>query len=284
MITRRFHRIATCALLAGAPLVAGAAHAQSTSVNTAKGLYASASYDDALTALGGDDSNQAQEYRALCLLALGRTDEARRATESLVSAHPEFVVSDEETPPRFVALLTEVRRKLLPAAIRKRFADGRDKFQAKAYDEARTAFRSVLDLSADPLMKGAEEVTDLGVLATGFLDLTNAATAAPKPAAPPAPPPVVARPPEIVPPVAIRQTIPPWPRAASTSGPTATVRLRVLVGADGRVKTAAVLTPTRPQFDLELVGAAQNWLYKPGTLNGEPVPMDKVVSLVIDTR
>jgi hypothetical protein len=35
---------------------------------------------------------------------------------------------------------------------------------------------------------------------------------------------------------------------------------------------------------LQLVAAAKSWLYAPGTLNGAPVPMDKVVSLIINTR
>jgi hypothetical protein len=60
--------------------------------------------------------------------------------------------------------------------------------------------------------------------------------------------------------------------------------MRVSIGADGRVKAASVVTPTRPQYDLQLIAAAQSWIYKPGTLNGEPVAMDKVVSLVIDPR
>ncbi len=273
-----------CALLACAalpPIV----HAQTPAVVAAKDLYTSAAYDAALTALAGDESQQAQEYRALCLLALGRTDEAKRVTEALVTAHPEFTVSDEETPPRFVALLADTRRRLLPVAIRRLFSEGREKFQAKSYGEAREQLQRVLALAGDPLVKGAEEVADLGVLASGFLDLTNAAaTAAAKPAPVPPREVVAPRPPAIVPPVAIRQAVPPWPRSAGAADGSITVSLRVSIGADGRVKNATVLTPTRPQFDLQLVAAAQGWVYKPGTLNGEPAAMEKVVSLVIDAR
>jgi tetratricopeptide (TPR) repeat protein len=210
MIMRRSPCAITGAMLACILSPATAAFAQTAAVAKAKGLYTAAAYDEALSALVRDDSDQAQEYRALCLLALGRADEARQVTESLVTAHPSFTVSDEEAPPRFVAMLTETRRRLLPGVIRKLLSDGRDRFQAKSYGEAKQHFEGVMRLASDPLVKGTQEVADLGVLAGGFLDLIEAAAAAAaKPVAAPAVAPVPVRPPEVVPPVAIRQTIPP---------------------------------------------------------------------------
>ena len=62
--------------LAGAGLARGA----DNSLDAAIALYMSASYDDALAALSalppGTDPDQADKYRALCLLGLNRSQEA----------------------------------------------------------------------------------------------------------------------------------------------------------------------------------------------------------------
>ena len=54
-------------------------------LNTAKDLYASARYDEALSVLNGlrigdsADRRAVEQYRSLCLLALGRASEAESA-------------------------------------------------------------------------------------------------------------------------------------------------------------------------------------------------------------
>ena len=45
-------------------------------------LYASAEYDQALTAIGDSQDPAAQQYRALCLLALGRQADAESGCSS----------------------------------------------------------------------------------------------------------------------------------------------------------------------------------------------------------
>jgi len=60
-------------------------------LTAAKDLYASAAYEDALSALSSMDadstapdiSRQANEYRAFCLYALGRTTEAESVAEAM---------------------------------------------------------------------------------------------------------------------------------------------------------------------------------------------------------
>jgi hypothetical protein len=261
----------------------GLAKAQTGTLAKAKDLYTSASYEAALVALADDEGEQAQQYRALCLLALGRNDDARSATEALVTRFPGFTTSEQEVPRRFVTLLNETRRKVLPAVIRQLFAEGRERFQAQSYDESRQPFQEVLKLANDPLVKGTPETTDLALLASGFLDLASAqALRTTRPAISPAATPASVAPPVIKPPVAIRQVVPSWNFGPANS--TVTVRLKVLVGVDGRVKSATIETPTRPQYDLQLLTATKSWLYSPGTLNGEPLPMEKMVSLAIVTH
>ena len=77
------------------------------SLASARDLYASAAYEDALAMLGrlnaagakADEGRVADQYRALCLLALGKTSEASLAIEAVVSADPAYHPADGEVSP-----------------------------------------------------------------------------------------------------------------------------------------------------------------------------------------
>jgi len=58
-----------------------------------------------------------EEYRAFCLLALGRTAEAERAMEAVVAAAPSFRPTDADLSPRVRAVFSDVRRRTLPRII-----------------------------------------------------------------------------------------------------------------------------------------------------------------------
>ena len=77
-----------------------------------KALYAAAEYDKALEVIASLDSLESQQYKALCLLALGRNADASTAIESLVNAAPTFTPSADDAPPRFVELVSKARQKL----------------------------------------------------------------------------------------------------------------------------------------------------------------------------
>ena len=69
--------------------------ASQDSLATARDLYASAAYEDALAVLNrlrtsssSEDGRSIEQYRAFCLLALGRSDEAERAIEAVVVSQP----------------------------------------------------------------------------------------------------------------------------------------------------------------------------------------------------
>ena len=92
------------------------------------------SLDAALAALEGLPASEAgaaeaQQYRVLCLLALGRTVDAQRAAEVLVEAAPTVIPSAEEFPPRFITLFTDTRRRLLPEIVSRVFADARNLYK-----------------------------------------------------------------------------------------------------------------------------------------------------------
>ena len=91
--------IATTILLAAARLTLA-----QDSINAARDLYTAAAYEDALALLDrlrasahrADDSRFIDQYRAFCLLALGRAPEAERAIEAVVTVSPLYRPSDAD--------------------------------------------------------------------------------------------------------------------------------------------------------------------------------------------
>src|SRR5215213_1286768 len=92
--------------------VSGPAAAQQilpvTDVEHVRTLYVAAAYAEALAAIPSPDSEPArtdlEQYRALCLLALGRDAEAVSAVERLVRDHPTFLPPASETTPRMLSI------------------------------------------------------------------------------------------------------------------------------------------------------------------------------------
>jgi hypothetical protein len=251
----------------------------------AKALYDSAAYEEALTVLGSVSAPEAQQYKALCMLALGRSVDAAGAVESLVTATPTFEPSVDEVPPRFVTLVSEAKKKLLPGIARRTFTEGREEFRNGDRQEALRKFDLVLTLTASPVFEEAPDAEDLRTLASGFIELARATTAARSEAAKAAEPPKAAEapapsavPPDVVQPTAIRQTIPPIPTGINGLGsPTASVRVEI--GTDGKVIGAVMQQASHPLYDRMVLQAARDWLYTPAMLNGRPVPSEKVVTI-----
>src|SRR5262245_44521065 len=256
-----------------------------------KSLYASAEYDKALEVVSSLDSIEAQQYKALCLLALGRQTDASTAIEALVNTSPTFVPSSEDAPPRFVELVTKVRQKMLPTIARRLFAEGRDQYADKKNDEAVRRFSLVLTLLNDPSFADPNTKQDLETLAKGFIDLANAsappakvlpAAPDPAPAATPrtaesSPGPGVA-PPVVTQPIALVQTVPPMPTDIATRI-TAKLVLVVLIDETGRVTAASVKESAHPRYDRIVAQATRDWRYTPATRNGVPIPSEQVVTI-----
>jgi tetratricopeptide (TPR) repeat protein len=267
-------------------LASGVARAESSKLDEARSLYAAASYEEALQALdrvetGGPTALEAQEYRALCFLALGRTAEATKTMEAMVTASPLEVHTSEEFPPRFVNLFAETRRKLLPAIARQTYNEARDKYKSDQRPAALDGFKRVLALIDDPALKNQAETGDLRTLALGYVDLLQAAK--PEPAAPertvaktaPTPPPSL-----FVPATPVRQDLPPWiPPDVATASVDLHGSVTVKIGADGRVKGLDFDRRTHPSYDTRLVEASRDWLYTPATLNGKPIESERVLSI-----
>jgi tetratricopeptide (TPR) repeat protein len=171
-------------------------------LGAARDLYTSARYDEALLVLNdlhapdaaAPDRKSIEQYRSLCLLALGRASEAESAITAVITADPTYLPKEDEASPRVRAAFSDVRKRILPQIATERYADAKALFDKKMFAVAAQQFKNVIRLIDDPDMGGRE--ADLRTLASGFLDLAVAATApppeAPKPAAPP---PVAAAPP-----------------------------------------------------------------------------------------
>src|SRR4051812_46097781 len=168
-----------------------AAAQQPSPLAAARDLYASARYDEALAVLNGmrpgdgvaPDRKAVEQYRSLCLLALGRGQEAENAIAAVVTVDPLFVPAEADASPRVRAAFSEVRERLLPAIAAARYTEAKAAFDRKDYAVAEPSFRELLALLSDPQMKN--RLPDMRVLASGFLDLSTAA-ATPPPAPEPA--------------------------------------------------------------------------------------------------
>src|SRR5260221_497772 len=149
----------------------------------AKSLYASANYEEALTRLSSADpagsTDEIDQYRALCQLALGRTTDAQRSLEQLVARRPLFKMSDADVSPRLVAIFHDVRKRLLPAAARRIYARAKTDFEERSYAAAAAQFKELLGLLADEDLAGdAAALGDLKLLGEGFLRLAEVEVAA----------------------------------------------------------------------------------------------------------
>lgn len=153
-------------------------------LSRAKDFYASAAYEEALAVLeslhdkgSATESTEISAYQMLCLVALGRSDEAKLAIEAIVRSDPMYHVSEAQASPRVRALFETVRKPLLPAIVRDSYAKGRQAFDRKEMAAALKEFDRMIAL-VDEIGGEQEGLKDLRTLASGFRDLSKMALAA----------------------------------------------------------------------------------------------------------
>jgi TonB family protein len=284
-------------------LSAAGAYAQEGDLASARELYASASYDDALAVLNrlrasnssAGQSRAIEQYRAFCLLALGRAADAQQAIEAVVAAEPSFQPDESDVSPRVRTAFADVRRRMLPVIIQQKYAQAKTAFDRKDFASAATGFSQVLVALADPAVSteaARPPLSDLRMLAVGFEELSAKAAAPPPPppappvqaAAPPPPPaPVVSRvfTPEdrgVIPPNIINQSLPVFQGAvfAPRYG-----MIEVLISETGDVESAVMTQSVTMAYDRLAVAAAKKWRYTPASVNGVPVKFRKSVQVSI---
>jgi TonB family protein len=294
----------------------------------AKELYVAAKYEEALALLdrlrqgvpSPDSALAVEQYRAVCLLALNRKLEAERAIEAVADIDPFFQPAEDEAAPWVRAAFRDARRKVLPAALQRLYGRAKEAYDRKALPDAIAGFKRVLALLADPdlaLDKGA--LADMRLVTQGFLDLSEAAAAPPKPAAEPAAPaaspPVDAAPPssapgkppvasttskppgtapaetkdapkiydstspDVTPPLPLRRDVPTWGGPRPLPG--AEVVVEVIVRENGSIESAVVRQSAGKYHDQLVAQAARNWRYRPATRAGQPVKYRLLVKVVL---
>ena len=278
-----------------APCLAVSAAAQ-TDLGEARTQYEEAEYEEALTTLTKAspstpaDRVQLEQYRAFCLIALGRLPEAERAVAALVAADPTYVPPSTVASPRVLAMVADIRRKELPAVVRRVLESGRAAYESKNTALAQQQFELLLKLLDDPAMEGRPERDDLRTLAKGFTTLLVAAPA-PRPAPPaeatrpasPSPGPAAAS--TFVPAVVVQEALPVWtPPSASIARNEYNGAVKVRIGTDGRVKLATIDQPSHPAYDAVLLNTARSWVYKPALQNGTPIESERVITVRLRPR
>ena len=275
-------------LLMSVPRLAGA---QDLLAN-ARTLYQSAAYDEALNtlqqlssnkaSLSATDARELEEYRFLCLVALGRPQEARIAMGAVVKSDPLYTLDAASTPPRVVNAFTEVRRELLPQLATQLYAESKAALDRKEVQDARAGFEMLMTMLADADMQG--KLSDLGTLAKGFLELSAAAAPAPAPTAAPSSAAVesgAARAAVLTPPVAIVQKVPPIPSNLMRMTQLKAGILEVSIDETGKVEDARFISPIHPVYDGMVTSAAKGWKYQPALADGKPVKYKKTIRIAV---
>ena len=293
-------RISSALLIVAAFAAPVAAQTDSNPLASARDLYASARYDEALAVLNGmrpaesTDRRTVEQYRSLCLLALGRGAEAEGAIAAVVTADPLYQPSETDASPRVRAAFTEVRQRLLPELVSSRYTDAKASFDRKDFALAEQQFRHVMSLLEDPQMAG--RLMDLRTLVAGFLDLSSRSAAPPETKAEaPAPPAPARRRARAAPvpgriyqaedqgvtiAVPVKQEVPRVP-SAFTSQAKERGLLELVIDETGRVVSVMVRMSVHPLYDTQLVGAAREWKYLPATFGGQPVKFRKMVQVTV---
>ena len=311
-------------LIAGLVLVATQVGigAQDT-LTAAKDLYASAAYEDALSTLtrltegGGaapDIARQVDEYRAFCLYALGRTDEAESVAETMIRREPMMKLDSPDVSPRLEVMFSTVRKRLLPSLIRERFKTARTALEQKNLKEAEPQLveAKLMIADAEKLAIKDEGLADLSVLVDGFLQLVRStadqrqATAQPAAANIPqespavtapaprrteaAPAPAPAGAPRVytvddvgvVPPAVINQRMPAMTPdlVRITKAMNTSAVVEIVIDEKGDVVDATIIKSVNTSFDNIVIGAARRWKYRPALKDGVAVRYVKTLILV----
>ena len=260
------------------------------SITAARELYAAARYDASPETLPAD-RKAIEQYRSLCLLALGRAQEAEAAIAAVVRVDPFYRPDEAEASPRVRATFADVRQRLLPDLAAARYVEAKTAYDRKAFAEAAGRFRELVMLLEDPQMNG--RLSDMRTLAAGFVDLATAA-AEPPPAPKEEPAPVKPEPSpgpvepkiytaddaHVTPPVIIRQDVPSVPAAIASMTREKGV-IDLTIDEEGRVISMTLRGRLHPVYDSALLHAARDWKYEPAQLNGRPVRYRKLLQISV---
>ncbi len=263
-------------------------------------LYSNAAYEDVLSALAVDDATPPPElgqYKVFSLIALGRAADAEKAAEAVIIANPRFQ-ADPDASPRVLELFSRVRRRIAPELLKSMYVNAKTALDRKDRDVAIREFSEIVAVADDRDVKDDPVISELRLLADGFLELSRAlptspapapAAAAPASSSAPTPPSTTPSPlpssmPKVSMAVPINETMPIWDPPQAFARTEYRGRILIRIDADGKVVSSEILVPTNPLFDSPLLRASKQWRYKPATSNGAPVASERVVEIALKPR
>jgi TonB family protein len=269
----------------------------SADLAAARSLYATAAYEDALDRLNRINStdalrDQVDTYKALCLLALGRTGDSEKMLEQILARNPQYVPNEGEVSPRLMVVFKSVRSRQVPATARSMYAAARANFDDKKYEMAAAQLRELITLlnadDNDPMM------ADLRLLAEDFLRLAETGGA----------PPIdtrtqllsisrvaVTRGPiysildrNVVAPVEVSRPLPILEAPRGTPLGLYQGLVEVVIDEAGRVESATIRRSISAPFDAELLASTEKWRFQPATRNGQPVKYRRSYEVIGHSR
>lgn len=260
----------------------------------ARQLYANAAYDEALERLTRVNpppalADQVDTYRALCLLALGRSRESEQIIERVLTRNPKYTLDEADVSPRLIIVFRAVRARLLPVTARNLYALGRASYEAKKFDVAARQFREVVDLLAgEPNPEPG--VADLRMLAEGFLKQIEAATAEVSTREAGAGDvstggviySILDR--DVIAPVEISRPVPIMESPPGGKPGTYQGLVEIVIGETGRVMQVAIRKSIHPSFDADIIAATGYWRFQPATKNGKPVKYRRAYEIIGHSR
>jgi len=287
--------IALVLAIAQAPVQTPAGDANAE-LAAARQLYANAAYDEALERLARVNpppglADQVDTYRALCLLALGRSRESEQIIERVLTRNPKYTLDEADVSPRLVIVFRAVRSRLLPVTARNLYSLGRASYEAKKFDVAARQFREVVDLLASE-PNPEPGVADLRMLAEGFLKQIDAATAESSNATREIGAgdvsttgviySILDR--DVIAPVEISRPVPIMDSPPGGKPGTYQGLVEIVIGETGRVMQVAIRKSIHPSFDADIIAATGHWRFQPATKNGKPVKYRRAYEIIGHSR
>jgi hypothetical protein len=243
-------------------------------------------------------------YRVLCLVAVGRTSEVDTAIDRLVAQHPLYRPASDEMSPRIQKAVSSARLRLLPSMVQRRYEESKTAYDRGDFAASSVGFKWVLSALADPdlsYLAAQSPLSDIKMLSSGFVDLSEKALAPPPPAIVTpaaataavtiAPPPAAsasttrgrdlkrvfsAEDSDVVAPVTTKQTMPRYPGLLTQA---ATGVLELVIDPAGNVESVRLLEAIHVNYDPLLLSAAKKWQYQPAMLDGTAVRYMKRIQI-----